>query len=821
MTHSPFRTRLTAEPLDERVVPALAGDLDPTFGSGGRVVTQIPVSAFTSNEAPLLGPKTAALAAAQPDGKVVVAFTIVGDRGNKDFAAIRLNPDGSQDPSFGINGLTVEAFDQGTNNDDIVTGIAVAPDGKIVIVGIVNTGAGAESAFGVVRLNQDGKIDAGFGFQGKSTFDFLGNASTLELPTAVAVGADGSVVVAGSVLSAGDNDFGVAKLTPTGQLDPSFNRVGLALIDFRSRSFSNNDTPTAVAIGADGSVYVGGTIFRSNGTGDFGVAKLTPAGAPDPSFGGDAKQFVPIDLGGTNDDAAMALALGADGSVFLAGFAEVVGTTRADLVVVKLTPAGDRDQSFGFNGVSTAFYNLNGQSAAVLPVGMAVLPGGRVVVGSGAINSTGTAFTVTAFAPNGALDATYNDDGLSLIDITPGASALPSGFTVLPDGRLVLTGAVGGKMLAVRYLAQDDPVVSPPPPPAAPVLAGGSPAGTAVEYTVSGGQLAAGRTITFPGLAGVVHTATADVNGDGTPDYVGAASEGQPGRVVVLSGTDLSVLADEFPYGTGFTGGINVAAADFDGDGFADVAVAPDHPTSFGAVAPEVIVFSGADKSILARFLGLNDPTGNGADPGFKGGLRLGAGDVNGDGTPDLLVGAGTGGGPRITVWSGKGFAGGGQPTVNPLINLFVFESGQRGGAYIAAGDLNADGIGDMVFGGGPGGSTRIRSVDGRLLFGLPADQLRALDLDQSASFPAGLLRDNFFAAGDAAFRGGVRLTTRDVDSDGKADIVTGSGDGAAGQVRVYTAPLLDAARGARDPASQDPLAPFGADVLAAGVFVG
>ncbi len=81
--------------------------------------------------------------------------------------------------------------------------------------------------------------------------------------------------------------------------------------------------------------------------------------------------------------------------------------------------------------------------------------------------------------------------------------------------------------------------------------------------------------------------------------------------------------------------------------------------------------------------------------------------------------------------------------------------------------------------------------MDGSLLFGLPAGQLRALNLDDSASFPAGLLRDNFFAAGDANFRGGVRLTTRDVDGDGAADIVTGSGDGAAGNhVWLPEAPL-------------------------------
>ena len=508
-------------------------------------------------------------------------------------------------------------------------------------------------------------------------------------------------------------------------------------------------------------------------------------------------------------------AVAASGNVAVVGapFADPSGVTDAgaaylfDLNSGALLSTLALDHPVAFNGQNLGFSVAASET--------------RAVVGAPNFDPVGVTDAGAAFAFDLASGALVSTNQLPDPKLFNGHHL---GYSVGAVGTLVVAGAPdhdpGGVAAAGSVFAFTGSR------PAAPVLVGGALNGTAVAYTSTNGRLEFNRTVVFPNLSGVLHTAVADVNGDGTPDYIAATSEGAIARVNILSGTDLTLLSDFFPYGAGYNGGINLAAADYNGDGKADLAVAPDLPTLIGAVAPEVVVFDGASLIVggfaeLARFLGLDDPNGTGTDPNFRGGLRLGAGDVNGDGRPDLLVGAGTGGGPRITVWSGATFTGGGRPSANPLINLFVFESSQRGGAYIAAGDLNQDGFDDLYFGGGPGGSTRIRTVDGRLLFGLPTNQLVALDLDNSASFPAGLLRDNFFAAGGANFRGGVRLAARDVDADGFVDIVTGSGDGAPGSVRVYTAPQLDAARGVADPAGQDPLFPVGSDVLAVGVYVG
>src|SRR5439155_1333380 len=96
----------------------------------------------------------------------------------------------------------------------------------------------------------------------------------------------------------------------------------------------------------------------------------------------------------------------------------------------------------------------------------------------------------------------------------------------------------------------------------------------------------------------------------------------------------------------------------------------------------------------------------------FPGGVRIALGDVNGDGTSDLVVGAGFGGGPRIAVYDGASLAQGKQ--VKLVNDFFAFEDTLRNGVFPTVGDLNGDGCGDLIFGAGPGGSPRVLALDGK-----------------------------------------------------------------------------------------------------------
>src|SRR5207244_3638653 len=106
--------------------------------------------------------------------------------------------------------------------------------------------------------------------------------------------------------------------------------------------------------------------------------------------------------------------------------------------------------------------------------------------------------------------------------------------------------------------------------------------------------------------------------------------------------------------------------------------------------------------------------------PDFRGGARVAVGDVNGDGVGDLVVSAGFGGGPRISVIDGRSLTGHPQTLFG---DFFIFEQALRNGAYVAAGDLDGDGFADVIGGGGPGGGPRVFALSGKdLLAGLPAD---------------------------------------------------------------------------------------------------
>jgi len=195
------------------------------------------------------------------------------------------------------------------------------------------------------------------------------------------------------------------------------------------------------------------------------------------------------------------------------------------------------------------------------------------------------------------------------------------------------------------------------------------------------------------GFTGGVRVALGDVNRDNTVDIVVGAGPGGGPQVVIIDGKTFQPIRSFFAFPATFTGGVYVATGDVNGDGFADVIV--------GAGAgggPEVKVFSGKDGSIIHDFFAL--------PIGFTGGVRVAAGDFNRDGRADIVIGAGPGGGPQVTVFDGV--------TLAPLLSFFGLPESFTGGVFVAAGDTNGDGIADVIVGADAGGGPQVTIFDGK-----------------------------------------------------------------------------------------------------------
>jgi subtilisin-like proprotein convertase family protein len=193
--------------------------------------------------------------------------------------------------------------------------------------------------------------------------------------------------------------------------------------------------------------------------------------------------------------------------------------------------------------------------------------------------------------------------------------------------------------------------------------------------------------------------ATADFTGDGRAEVIVGSSPGMASEVVVIDGFTEKRALSFAPFEASFTGGVYVTGGDITGDGIPELIVTPDQ-----GGGPRVDVYDGATNAKVASFFGIDDPN-------FRGGARAAVGDINGDGFGDLLVAAGFRGGPRVAGFDGKQLAAG--KFVKLFNDFFAFEPTLRNGVFIAAGDVDGDGKAEMIVGGGPGGGPRVQAFSG------------------------------------------------------------------------------------------------------------
>lgn len=235
-----YRPRFIKVPLPVTQVSKLAGpqasgDLDPSFGAGGKVVTRL-------GKADEWG----AAAARQADGKLVVA----GSGSGGDFIFARYLPDGALDASFGANGIVTTDF---AGEVDRASAVAIQADGKIVAGGTASSGGRTD--FAVVRYLPDGQPDTTLDGDGKRMIDF---ASSDDAAHALALQPDGKLLLAGSALVGGSQrDVALVRLNGDGSLDAGFGSGGKVTTDVSGVG----NVANALALQSDGKIVVAGANF--------------------------------------------------------------------------------------------------------------------------------------------------------------------------------------------------------------------------------------------------------------------------------------------------------------------------------------------------------------------------------------------------------------------------------------------------------------------------------------------------------------------------------------------------------------------------------
>ncbi len=307
-------------------------------------------------------------------------------------------------------------------------------------------------------------------------------------------------------------------------------------------------------------------------------------------------------------------------------------------------------------------------------------------------------------------------------------------------------------------------------------------------------------------FSGGVYVAAGNLAGPGPAQIVTGPGPGLTARVRAFNADGTARPTDFLVYPVGFTGGVRVAVCDFDGDGRAEI-VTGAGPTGGPHVRIIKLDAGGLPIGDLANFMAY--------DPGMTAGMFVACGDVDGDGIPELILGVDAGGGPHVRVMKYTPGAPGGAAI---FFEFFAYDPGFRGGIRVAAGNVDGSDRASLITGAGPGGGPHVRVLKwtgsalaelagfmaydpafpngifvaaGNVLGGPAAQIITSADAGGGPHVrvwtgTGGDTGISFFAYAPA-FTGGVRIAVGDVDGAGNAEILTGAGPGGGPHVGIFT----------------------------------
>lgn len=320
---------------------------------------------------------------------------------------------------YNING----SLDLSFGNNGIVTtqigtndygrAVAIQADGKIVVAGY--SIYATQFAFALVRYNTNGSIDNSFGNNG-IVITAIGND---DYGRAVAIQADGKIVVAGSSAAR----IVVTRYNTDGSLDANFGNNGIVITPY-----GTYDHPHAVAIQPNGKIVVG-AYTEINSQMIFTVLRYNTNGSLDASFDSDGITSAPI---GVDEDRAYSLVLQSDGKIVLAGNSKN-GSLHV-FALARFNTNGSLDTGFDNDGIVMTPVGTNDDRV----YGVAIQADGKIVAGGYSNNGSQNVFALTRYNTNGSLDTSFNTNGIVTTDI--GNDDVINSVTIQSDGRILVAG---------------------------------------------------------------------------------------------------------------------------------------------------------------------------------------------------------------------------------------------------------------------------------------------------------------------------------------------------------------------------------------------
>jgi uncharacterized delta-60 repeat protein len=412
------------------------GTLDLSFGSGGKVLTDI-----ASNSV-----DTVSAITVQADGKILLSGASSGSG-----SLVRYNADGSLDTGFASQGklvtstcasiyfLSVQSSgaivacggthllhyaadgtlqsDSTLTIDFVVDAVSIQSDGKIVTAGykLVN---GSPNCFALARYNTDGSLDTTFDGDGEVTTSFAG----VTLANSLVIQSDGKIIAAGMA----NGYFALARYNTDGSLDTGFDGDGK--LTLWVAPYSSN-AANALAIQSDGKIVAAG--YAGPSSADFALARFNTDGSLDNSFDSDGKVVTSF---GSNDS-AFSSAIQSDGKIVVAGC-----TGSSDFALIRYNADGSLDTTFNGTGIVTTDFGGDDRIYSIK-----IQSDGKIVVAG----TSGGNFALARYNTDGSLDTTFDTDGKLTTDF--GGSDVAYALAIQSDGKIVAAGTNGSDFALARY----------------------------------------------------------------------------------------------------------------------------------------------------------------------------------------------------------------------------------------------------------------------------------------------------------------------------------------------------------------------------------